>query len=149
MRAVQVVWATCKCLRELDIPASGSLTVSAYALFRTRPLAAPLAEKNGMDDADLHAAGDMPILPDLLDLSTAAAVRQMLLDRRGADLALDASNVRKVSAVGLQVVISAARTWQADGHDFRIETPTRQMRDAFDIMGFDTSGLCETTGGSQ
>jgi chemotaxis protein CheX len=118
-------------------------------LSQTRPFEALLTEKTGMDDADSQAAGDMSVLPDLMDLSTAATLRQMLLERRGADLALDASNVRKVSAVGLQLVISAAKTWRADGHDFRIEAPTRQMRDAFDIMGFDAKGLYDMTGGPQ
>ena len=102
-----------------------------------------------MDEPELNAGAEPPVLPDLLDISTATSVRQMLLDRRGSDIVLDASSVRKVSAVGLQVVISAARTWQADGHDLRIDAPSKQMRDAFDIMGFDATSLFEITGGLQ
>jgi anti-anti-sigma regulatory factor len=102
-----------------------------------------------MDEPDLHAGGDAHLLPDLLDISTAAAVRKQLLDLRGSGAVLDASSVRKVSAIGLQVIISAARTWQADGHDFHIDAPTRQMRDAFDVMGFDATRLFEITGGHQ
>lgn len=102
-----------------------------------------------MDEPDSHPGAEAPVLPDLLDISTASAVRQLLLDHRGGDLVLDASSVRKVSAAGLQVVISAVRTWQADGHEFRIDAPSRQMRDAFEIMGFDAKSLFEITGGLQ
>lgn len=102
-----------------------------------------------MDEPDSHPGPEAPVLPDLLDISTAAAVRQMFLDHRGSDLALDASSVRKVSAVGMQVVISALRTWQSDGHVLRIDAPSKQMCDAFDIMGFDATSLFEITGGLQ
>ncbi|MGI3901834.1 MAG: STAS domain-containing protein [Janthinobacterium lividum] len=54
-------------------------------------------------------------LDEMLDLNAAAPLRQALLARRGADLAVDASAVQHLGAQCAQVLASAALTWAADG----------------------------------
>ena len=60
---------------------------------------------------------DMPTftLPAVIDTASVAALRNDLAERRGAPLEVDASNVQRVGGLGLQVLLSAARAWAADG----------------------------------
>ena len=57
------------------------------------------------------------VLPAVLDLHAAGSVQTELLARRGEPLALDASGVERLGGLSLQVLLSAARTWAADGHE--------------------------------
>lgn len=59
-----------------------------------------------------------------LDLGAAAPLRQSLLDARGAPIALDASDVERIGALCLQILLSARATWGLDGHEFRIVGPS-------------------------
>ncbi|WP_374516103.1 STAS domain-containing protein [Brevundimonas sp.] len=57
------------------------------------------------------------VLPAVLDLHAAGSVKTELLARRGEPLALDASGVERLGGLSLQVLLSAARTWAADGQE--------------------------------
>ena len=87
--------------------------------------AAPVAEAN---------SGAL-ILPDCLDSSAVTAVRDMLLARRGNAIVVDASQVRRVGAQSLQVLIAAARTWQADGHSYRVTNSSPELLDTIALVG--------------
>lgn len=55
-------------------------------------------------------------LPAVLDLRAADPLKADLLAVRGQDAALDASGVERLGGLCLQVLLSAVRTWRADGH---------------------------------
>jgi chemotaxis protein CheX len=55
------------------------------------------------------------VLPNILDLKVAVPLAEGLLSMRGSDLVIDASRVERVGGQCLQVLVSAAATWQADG----------------------------------
>lgn len=75
------------------------------------------------------------MLPDCLDSSAVATVRDMLLARRGNAIVVDASQVRRVGAQSLQVLIAAARTWQADGHSYRVTNSSPELLDTIALVG--------------
>jgi chemotaxis protein CheX len=75
------------------------------------------------------------MLPDCLDSSAVTIVRDMLLKRRGNAIVVDASQVRRVGAQSLQVLIAAARTWQADGHSYRVTNSSPELLDTIALVG--------------
>ena len=74
-------------------------------------------------------------LPDRLDTASAAGLLAALQDRRGAAATLDGSGVGFAGALGLQVLVSARRTWDADGQAFRITAPSAALTDACRQLG--------------
>jgi len=81
------------------------------------------------------------ILPDCLDASAAAAVKNMLLARRGNALVVDASQVRRVGAQSLQILIAAARTWQADGMSYCVTNSSSELLDTIALIGLSREDL--------
>jgi chemotaxis protein CheX len=80
-------------------------------------------------------------LPSELDIKAAAPLAAELIAARGADIALNASQVERVGAQCLQVLLSAAATWSADGMEFSIDEPSPAFVDAIGIAGLDLSGF--------
>ena len=74
-------------------------------------------------------------LPEVLDLTAAAPLAQSLLSRRGSDLTVDASQVRRVGAQCLQVLIAAGATWKADGVSLSIDKPTDEFLMGAELLG--------------
>ena len=54
-------------------------------------------------------------LPEVLDLTAAAPLTEQLVACRGLDLSIDASRVRRLGGQCLQILLSCAATWKADG----------------------------------
>jgi chemotaxis protein CheX len=57
-------------------------------------------------------------LPEVLDLRAAAPLASEFLALRGRPVSVDASGVRRIGGQCLQVLLSAAVTWETDGHSF-------------------------------
>ena len=74
-------------------------------------------------------------LPEGLDTSGAAALAAELVAVRGRPLAIDASGVERVGALGLQVLLSARLTWVKDGAALALETPSAALLAAFARAG--------------
>jgi chemotaxis protein CheX len=81
------------------------------------------------------------MLPECLDSAAASAVKEMLLARRGSPLVVDASQVRRVGAQSLQVLIAAARTWQADGQSYRLTNSSTELLDTLTLIGLPRESL--------
>ena len=75
------------------------------------------------------------LLPEVLDLTAAAPLAQSFLSRRGTELSVDASQVRRVGAQCLQVILAAAATWKADGMRFGLEKPTEEFLEGSRLLG--------------
>ncbi len=60
------------------------------------------------------------ILDSVLDPRAAVPLAGRLLELRGADLVVDASNVERIGAQCVQVLLSAVKTWAIDGHTIAI-----------------------------
>lgn len=81
------------------------------------------------------------VLPDCLDSAAASNMKDMLLQRRGGALVVDASQVRRVGAQSLQVLIAAARTWQADGHPYTVTNASSELLDTIALIGLSREDL--------
>ncbi|HJT42506.1 MAG TPA: STAS domain-containing protein [Rhizomicrobium sp.] len=75
------------------------------------------------------------ILPEVLDLRAAAPLSGDLLALRGRALYLDASGVKTVGALCLQVLLSARVTWQRDDLPFSVVTPSAAFSSAMGLFG--------------
>ncbi len=76
-------------------------------------------------------------LPNELDIKAAGPLAAELLAARGKDLALNASQIERVGGQCLQVLLSAAATWSADGAELTIEEPSPAFVDAIQTAGLD------------
>lgn len=83
-------------------------------------------------------------LPGELDIKAATPLAAELSAARGADLTLNLSQVGRVGAQCLQVLLSAAATWSADGVELALEDPSPAFIDALATAGLDLSRF-ETT----
>jgi chemotaxis protein CheX len=82
-------------------------------------------------------------LDDKLDLRAAGPLASALLDHRGADLALDASGVRQIGALSLQVIRAAARSWAQDGYSLTFKGPSTDLADQLVLLGFTPETLTQ------
>ncbi len=78
-------------------------------------------------------------LPTELDIKAAIPLATELTAARGKDLALNASQIEKVGAQCLQVLLSAATTWEADGMELTVEEPSPAFSDAIQTAGLKLS----------
>lgn len=68
----------------------------------------------------------------------AAAIGQCLDDLkrlRGQPLTLDAKGVQFIGAQGIQLLISAAKSWRADGQDFKLVNLRVELRETPRLLG--------------
>lgn len=74
-------------------------------------------------------------LPDSLGSAAARSLAETLLAARGAPVTLRAASVRRLGGQCVQVMLSAAATWRADGLALGIETPTPEFLEALRLLG--------------
>ena len=76
-------------------------------------------------------------LPPELDIKAAAPLAADLIALRGRNLTLDASQVDRVGGQCLQVLLSAAGAWSADGAELSVAEPSPAFLDAIQVAGLD------------
>ncbi len=79
-------------------------------------------------------------LPETLDLAAATGFAKSLLAMRGADVTVDASQVRHLGGQCAQVLVSAAQTWRHDQADLQIVEGSSEFLAAVRLLGL-TSAL--------
>jgi chemotaxis protein CheX len=84
-------------------------------------------------------------LPSNLNLIAAAPLKAQFLARRGETLYVDGANVARVGGQCLQVLLSARKTWAADGMEWVNKNFSPELISALEEMGVDLgeSGLKE------
>ncbi|MEM0935605.1 MAG: STAS domain-containing protein [Pseudomonadota bacterium] len=80
-------------------------------------------------------------LPARLDLSTATMLADGLRKARGADLVLDARDVTHLGTPGLQVMLSARRTWEEDGFALLVGDMPESFSDQLGPLGLGLADL--------
>ena len=76
-------------------------------------------------------------LPVSLDLPAARPLAAALIDRRGQPITIEASAVGQVGAQCVQVLLSAKRTWEADGVSLSIVNCSPRMIEDLKLIGID------------
>ncbi len=74
-------------------------------------------------------------LDPVLDMAAAAPLRVALTQRRGGDLDLDGGEVQRLNGLCLQVLLSAAKTWDADGVRLRLVEPSEPLMQTLRTTG--------------
>jgi chemotaxis protein CheX len=74
-------------------------------------------------------------LPEALDAAAAPSLADSLRGARGKPLALSAATVRKLGGQCVQVMLSAAASWRADGQSLSLIEPSREFVEALRLMG--------------
>lgn len=74
-------------------------------------------------------------LPPLMTSGYAAELIGNLQTMRGRPIALDASSVQKAGALCLQVLLSARKTWKADGQPFCMTGVSEEMASRWQLFG--------------
>jgi anti-anti-sigma regulatory factor len=83
-------------------------------------------------------------LPAALDADGAVRLANVLPDLRYAPLTLDASAMRRIGAQGLQVLLSAARSWRGDGAPLTLINLGDEALGQIRAMGIDPKTSLET-----
>jgi chemotaxis protein CheX len=107
------------------------------------------AKKAALQPADVIAVPDEPesaatdalVLPEALDSSSAGGIKDLLLARRGSPIVVDAGQVRRTGMQVMQILISAAQTWQADGQSYVVKNPTQEFLDTIALVGLSREQL--------
>ena len=74
-------------------------------------------------------------LPTVLDIQQAEPLRAQLLALRGGPVTLDASEVERLGALCLQVLISAQQTWARDGQVLAIDRVSEDFAAQWNAFG--------------
>ena len=81
------------------------------------------------------------VLPEKLDASQLTQLFEQVSALRGKPLVLDAGSLRYVGAQGIQILLSAAKTWKRDGVALRLTSATEEFREIVSVLGIDSSDL--------
>ena len=93
-----------------------------------------------------NAACGSITLPAELDIKVAAPLAAELIAARGKDIALNASQIQRIGGQCLQVLLSAAATWTADGAELTLEEPSPAFVDAIRIAGLELTQFTARNG---
>ncbi|MDT7952165.1 MAG: STAS domain-containing protein [Acetobacteraceae bacterium] len=74
-------------------------------------------------------------LSPILDLGAAGPLAAEFQASRGSELTLVASDVQRISASCLQVLLSAQLTWAVDGMGFRVTEPSTEYSEGVGLLG--------------
>ncbi|WCR00330.1 STAS domain-containing protein [Paracoccus aestuarii] len=74
-------------------------------------------------------------LPETFDRKAVSAFARTLLDHRGADAVLDASQVRRMGTLAVEMLISARKQWQADGRSLTIREASDPFLTTLEAVG--------------
>ena len=74
-------------------------------------------------------------LPAILDTRTVGELKTELLAARGQAVSLDASMVERLGGLCLQVLLSAIKTWQADGQALIFLNVSEALREQWQGFG--------------
>ena len=74
-------------------------------------------------------------LEKVLDLNEATALHGKLMGLRGNDVALDASAVERASALCIQVLMAASKTWEEEKHAFTFSKMSDALAKTMQLIG--------------
>ncbi len=86
-------------------------------------------------------------LPESLDIAAAASLTETFRKRRGRGLSVDASQVSRVGALCVQVLLAARAAWESDGKSLKIMQPSDAYCEAMRMCGADVLVPSGASGG--
>ncbi|MEQ8481894.1 MAG: STAS domain-containing protein [Hoeflea sp.] len=80
-------------------------------------------------------------LPEVLDLNAANRLHEQVLTHKGENLELDASDVNRVGAQCVQILLSAAQSWQAEKQGFKVVKASDAYIKTLQLLGISEESL--------
>ncbi|MBL0370653.1 STAS domain-containing protein [Rhizobium sp. KVB221] len=74
-------------------------------------------------------------LGKVLDLNEASALHTKLMALRGSNLRIDASSVERAGALCVQVLMSAAKSWEEEKHSFAFSKISDALAKTMQLIG--------------
>jgi chemotaxis protein CheX len=74
-------------------------------------------------------------LDKVLDLNEASSLHGRLMNLRGGDVTIDASAVERVGALCIQVLMSAAKTWEEEKLSFTFSKMSDALAKTMQLVG--------------
>jgi chemotaxis protein CheX len=74
-------------------------------------------------------------LPETLDLKAAGPLKSAFLERRGDSVEIEASQVRRLGGLCLQILLAARKAWSDDGKVFSITGPSEAFLETIRLFG--------------
>ncbi len=81
------------------------------------------------------AAAKKLSLVKVLDLNEATALHGKLMALRGSDIAVDASSVERAGALCVQVLMSAAKSWEEEKRSFTFSKMSDALEKTLQLIG--------------
>lgn len=80
-------------------------------------------------------------LPEVLDLNAAGRLHEQVLAHRGGNIDVDASEVDRIGAQCVQVLLSAVQSWRADCQDFKVVQASEAFVKTLQLLGISDESL--------
>lgn len=74
-------------------------------------------------------------LPAVLDLNAASRLHEQVVALNGSDIAVDASQVTRVGAQCIQVLMAAAESWRNAGKTFSVNQSSETFARTLQLLG--------------
>lgn len=87
-------------------------------------------------------------LDNVLDLNAAGSLHSKLLALRGGDLVIDGSAVERVGTLCIQVLMSAATTWEEEKHSLTFSGMSDAMMKTMQLTGVSYEQMLAKEGNS-
>ena len=74
-------------------------------------------------------------LPARMDFAVLDALYAEIKEARGEDVTLDGSQIKHLGSCGLQLLLSAWKSWDQDGHNFHVIRPSEKFSEHLKLLG--------------
>ncbi|KGF68501.1 chemotaxis protein CheX [Hoeflea sp. BAL378] len=80
-------------------------------------------------------------LPEVLDLNAASRLHEQVLAHKGEDIDIDATDVTRVGAQCVQVLLAAALSWRAEDQSLRVNQASDAFIKTLQLLGISDEAL--------
>tara|TARA_R110002020_G_scaffold65144_4_gene172198 strand:- start:4652 stop:4951 length:300 start_codon:yes stop_codon:yes gene_type:complete len=80
-------------------------------------------------------------LPEILDLNAASRLHEQVLAHKGEDIDIDATEVTRVGAQCVQVLLAAALSWRADDQSLKVNKASDAFIKTLQLLGISDEAL--------
>jgi len=80
-------------------------------------------------------------LPEVLDLNAASRLHEQVLSHKGEDIDIDATDVSRVGAQCVQVLLAAAVSWRADDQSLKVKQASDAFIKTLQLLGISDEAL--------
>lgn len=80
-------------------------------------------------------------LPEVLDLNAASRLHEQVLAHKGENIDVDASDVSRLGAQCVQVLLSAVQSWNTDHQSFKVSKASDAFIKTLQLLGISDESL--------